>query len=245
MFIWGVPGCGKTHLANTAPGKRLFINFDPDGTASLPFSDDTLVQDWSLEAARFVDEVKTTNPFDIEGTLRAHPDIATIVVDSVTAFVTRTLEYSHGHGKAPGSVFENPGQAGYGFRNRFALGLVKSVLQVTGKHNKHCIFTGHEDVGKTDSDGNVRAVTVLLGGSLPREVPLQLSEVWRMQDKGNQRVVQIRNVGIYEPMKSRMLDNTKGFEFVASDKANPNKVLLADLFQRWQANNYNKLELPV
>ena len=38
MMLWGSAGCGKTTFANTAPGKRLYINFDPDGTSSLAVS---------------------------------------------------------------------------------------------------------------------------------------------------------------------------------------------------------------
>lgn len=245
MLLWGTPGCGKTYFANTAPGKRLFINFDPDGTSGLPASDDTLVADWSMEPDRLVDEAKSTNPFNLEGIFKEHPDIATVIVDSVTAFVTRATAYSQGHKNAPGSVFENPGPSGYGFRNRFALGLCKSVLQCTGKHSKHVIFCCHEDVGKTNSEGSVVAVTILLGGSLPREVPLQISEVWRIADRSIERAAQIRNVGVFEPMKTRMFNNTKGHEFVISSRAQPDKIKLADLFQKWQENGYNKLELPV
>lgn len=244
MLLWGTPGCGKTWFANTAPGKRLFLNFDPDGTQSLPFSEDTLVQDWSSEPDRCIEEVKSVNPFDLEGTFKAHPDISTVIVDSVTAFTTRAVAHSLGHKSAPGSVFENPGPAGYGFRNRFSLGLCKSVLQVTGKHNKHVIFICHEDVGSKDKEGTIVHVTLLLGGTLPREVPLQISEVWRMQDKTLSRIVQVRNTGVYEPMKTRMFDNTQGAEFTISTKAEPAKIKLADLFEKWREAGYNKLDLP-
>ena len=35
LLLWGQPGVGKTTLAATAPGKKLWVNFDPDGTDSV------------------------------------------------------------------------------------------------------------------------------------------------------------------------------------------------------------------
>lgn len=244
MFLWGTAGCGKTHFANTAPGKRLFLNFDNDGPASLEKSDDTLIKDYTTEHDSCVNQVKEADPFGIEREFKSHPDISTVIVDSVTAFVSRAVAYSAGHKYAPGSVFENPGPSGYGFRNRFTLGLCKSVLLATAKHDKHVIFIGHEDTPTLGAEGAVNEITVLLGGSLKQEVPSQISEVWHMQERNLVRYVQVRQFGLYKPMKTRMFDAQKGFEFEASNKDNPAKVLLADLFKRWKDNEYNKLELP-
>ena len=35
MILWGDAGCGKTTLAATAPGRKLFIALDPDGDMSI------------------------------------------------------------------------------------------------------------------------------------------------------------------------------------------------------------------
>lgn len=244
MFLWGPAGCGKTHFANTAPGKRLWLNFDPDGLASLDVTEDVLVKDYTTEHDSCVNQVKEPDPFGIEREIKANPDIATVVVDSVTSFVSRAVAYSAGHRYAPGSVFENPGPSGYGFRNRFTLGLCKSVLLATAKHDKHVIFIGHEDSPTLGSEGAIQEITVLLGGSLKQEVPSQISEVWHMQERNLTRYVQVRQVGLFRPMKTRMFDASKSSEFVASDPKNPSKESLAVLFQRWKENNYNKLELP-
>lgn len=244
MFLWGPAGCGKTHFANTAPGKRLWLNFDPDGTASLPVTEDVLVKDYTTDTDNCVNQVKEADPFGIGREIKEHPDISTIVVDSVTSFVGRAVAYSAGHKYAPGSVFENPGPSGYGFRNRFTLGLCKSVLLATAKYDKHVIFIGHEDSPTLGSEGAIQEITVLLGGSLKQEVPSQISEVWHMQERNMTRYVQVRQVGLYKPMKTRMFDASKSSEFTASTPANSSLVNLADLFQRWKDNNYNKLELP-
>lgn len=242
MLLWGSAGCGKTHFANTAPGKRLWINFDPDGTASLPPSDDTLLLDYANEPDRVVEEVKSINPFDLDGAFKAHPEIETVVVDSVTAFSSRSVAYSVG--RAPGAAFENPGIAGYGFRNRFTLALAKSVLLATGKHNKHVIFICHEDVPSKNKDGDVINITILLGGSLVEEVPLQISEVWHMKDFGDERRITVRNAGLMKPMKTRMFDTNTGIGFAASNKVNPSKVQLSTIFNEWRDKGYQKISLP-
>jgi len=245
MLLWGPAGCGKTHFANTATGKRLWLNFDPDGTASLPVSPDTLILDYAQEPDSCVSQVQSMiNPFGLDSALKADPTIETVVVDSVTAFVTKALAFSVGHKSAPGAVFENPGPAGYGFRNRHALGLCKSVLQVTARHTKNVIFICHEDVPMLNSEGAVMAITLLLGGSLREEVPIHISEVWHMMDRISARVVQVRSAGLYKPMKSRMFDTTRGYEFDISTAANPSKVLLSTLFDQWKAAKYDKIQLP-
>jgi hypothetical protein len=245
LLLWGTAGCGKTHLANTAPGKRLFLNFDPDGTAALPNSDDTLLLDYSHEPDSCVSQAFSVNPYDIDGILKKDASISTVVVDSVTAFTTKAVAYSVGNRNAPGAVHENPGPAGYGFRNRHALGLCRNLLLVTGRHGRNIVFICHEDTPDKDKDGNVIAITILLGGSLPTEVPIQISEVWHMQDRFTSRVVQVRNVGVHRPMKSRMFDTSNGYEFEVSNKTNQNKVRLDTLFTQWRDAKYEKIKLPI
>lgn len=243
MFLWGLPGCGKTHFAGTAPGKRLWINFDPEGTASLPTSEDTLLMDFANEPPEsYMKQVQSLNPFDLEGIFKQHPDIQTVVVDSITRFVQNAVTYSIG--RAPGSTFENPGKAGYGYRSRFTMGLVHSLLYVTGKHDKHMIFIGHEGPPLTNEAGVIQAITIMLGGQMDVGVPMQISEVWHMQERNLTRYVQVRQVGLHKPMKTRMFDASKSSEFTASDAKNPSIVNLAALFQQWKDGNYNKLELP-
>lgn len=245
MLLWGPAGCGKTHFANTAPGKRVWLNFDPEGTASLPASDETLLLDYANEPDSCVTQAFSgVNPFNLDSILKADESIRTVVVDSVTAFSTKAVAYSIGHKSAPGAVNENPGPSGYGFRNRHALALCKNLLLVTGRHQRHCIFICHEDAPDKNEKGEVLAITILLGGTLPVEVPLQISEVWNMQDLTNKRIVQVRQVGIRKPMKSRMFNTNDRFEMEVSNKANPSRVKLADLFEQWRAKGYDKIELP-
>lgn len=245
MMLWGPAGCGKTHFAGSAPGKRLWLNFDPDGTASLPKSDDTLLLDYATEPDSCVTQAFSgSNPFNMDQILRSREDISTVVVDSVTAFTTKALAYSVGHKSAPGAVSENPGPSGYGFRNRHSLALCKNLLLVTGRHNRHVIFIGHEDAPDKNTEGAVVNITLLLGGTLPVEVPIQISEVWHMVDKTTSRVVQMRQMGVTKPMKSRMFDTTNKTEMEVSNKSSVDKVSLADLFEKWRASGYEKMQVP-
>lgn len=243
MVLWGPAGCGKTTLAGTAPGKILVINLDPDGYQSLPKTDDILLFDLSTEPNSYVvEQAKTTDPFGIQKILQDDPEIRSVVVDSITKFADRAT--INAIGKAPGSTFENPGPSAYGYRNRYTLQLVSNLLLATGKYNRHIIFVCHEDVPKVNEKGEIQSITILLGGSLPVEVPLQLSEVWCMRDNGTERSVIVREVGFRKPMKTRMFDTASGIEFVISTKATPQKVRLDKLFDEWRANKYNKINLP-
>ena len=243
MLLWGDPGCGKTHFANTAPGKRLLLNFDPDGYASLDPTADTVVLDLSRESrASICEPAKSPDPYGIQLILDKDPSIKTVIVDSMTAFGTTATQYSVG--KAPGATFDNPGPSGYGFRNRYVLGLVNNLLFITGRNNKHVIFICHEDVPKTDDKGNPVSITILLGGSLPKEVPSQISEVWHMSDVNQTRSVLVRKVGIRGPMKTRMFEASDKVDFICSTPAQRDKVRLDTLFDAWEKGGYAKIPLP-
>lgn len=243
MVLWGEAGCGKTFFAATAPGKILLINIDPDGYQSLPKDDRIMLLDISNEPNSYVvEQAKTSDPFGIKTILKENPDISTVVVDSVTKFADRATQ--HAIGKAPGSTFENPGPSAYGYRNRFTLQLVSNILIATGSLTKHVIFICHEDVPKLDDKGAVVSITLLLGGSLPQEVPLQISEVWHMRDTGTERRITVRSAGLRKPMKTRMFSTANGIEFTSSTKAAPSRVRLDTLIEQWYAKKLEQLPLP-
>lgn len=246
MLLWGPSGCGKTILAATAPSKRLILLFDPEGDKSIKRdTTNNLVMDLSNQPSGIVEDAKLTNPFGVGDLLNTHQDIQTVIVDSVTAFASQAVAYSAGHKSAPGAVFENPSMSGYGFRNRFTLGLAKNLLTVTGKYNRNIIFICHEDVPKLNDKGEIVSITILLGGSLPEEVPLQISEVWNLRDAGKKRYVTVRSAGYRKPMKSRMFDTRNQIEFESTyDSITDQGIKLEHLFDKWKQNNFNKINLP-
>lgn len=245
MLLWGSAGCGKTTLAATAPGKKLWINFDPDGTASLGSRDDVLLVDLSGARSDVVTNVKNEDPFSISAFLKQYPDVSTVVIDSVTSFAQAAVTHSYTGGRAPGASFENPGRAGYGQRNRFSLGLVKNVLRATHSVGRHIIFICHEDVPQRDKEGNVLYTSILLGGSLSEEVPLQISEVWHMRDFGKERRITVRSSTFYKPMKTRMFDTSNTTEFSLRYDGNLRRGDgIAEWYAAWQKNGYNKIPMP-
>lgn len=259
MLIWGQPGCGKTTLAATAPGKKLWINFDPDGPVSITglkaqhegtdsaLCHDILVLDLSGEPNRIVDGFKREDHLKL-GNLLANDDIGvdTVVVDSLTRVSQMALEHSLASGSHGKATIERPGVSVYGARNALTYRLVVDILQVTKKHNKNVIFITHEAAPEKNDDGVLIAVTMALGGQLPNLSSSQLSEVWFMSDTGKDRRIAVRPVRGYKPMKTRMFSITQGVEFKWDydiDKPNVN-MEIATWWRSYTDGKGKKLELP-
>ena len=94
MVIWGPSGCGKTTIAATAPRPILWVNFDPDGTSSLMDQDDIYIADFSMENPSKVATFKHDNAGGIKQVLDDHPEIQTVVFDSITSFNEMALKFA-------------------------------------------------------------------------------------------------------------------------------------------------------
>ncbi len=244
-LFWGTAGSGKTTLASTSRGHKLWINFDADGLSSLKGAEDITVLDLSDKAPDVVLQFKQNDPLNLSAALKQNPYIKCVVVDSVTAFAQQAIAHGYTSKAAPGATFENPGPAGYGIRNRFSLALVKNVLRATALCNVDVIFICHEDVPVRDKEGNVIGYTLLLGGSLPEEVPLQISEVWHVADVQIKRRITIRSTQMRKPMKTRMFRTDGPIEFDWKYNANTGEgPSLRDWQADWEKNNYSKIPVP-
>jgi len=250
LFLWGPSGAGKTTLASTAPGKKLWILFDPDGAASLIGRDDILVLDLSGERHGIVSRFNDDDPFRLTAFLKEHPDIETIVFDSATAFAQLSLEHAVSEIKKRFPTtqvsLEDPAPKGYGHRNTLVLRAITSLMRLTKLHNLHYIIITHEDTATTDEKGNVLFITMALGGKIPNNVGLQLSEIWWMNsnDKG-QRMIAVRPCRTRKPMKSRMFDQTGAPEFVWHYNANEWKGDgIKEWFEAWKERGGKKLSIP-
>lgn len=241
LLLWGPSGCGKTTLAATLPGKKLLLNFDPDGPSSISNFDDVDVADLSESPHTVADQAKrSSDPFGLK---RAIDDYDSIIVDSMTNFTHMSL--MQGISGVKGATIERPSPGAYQVRNALALQLTKNVLRLTGKHNKHCCIICHEAAPVTNDEGMVLFITLMLGGQLPEQTGVDFSETWYMNDTGKVRRIAVRPVRQRKPMKTRMFSIKEEVEFVWEYDAEARSGDgIAEWYAAWKENGYKKVPLP-
>jgi len=239
-LFWGDAGCGKTTLAATAPGRKLLLNFDPDGPASIASRDDVDVADFSDSPHNIVEQFKKDNILGLEPAIEQYD---TIIVDSLTNATFMCLQ--QGISTTKGAKIERPSPGSYMARNALTVQLVKRMLRLTAKHGKHCIFIAHEATPTQSDDGVILFITIMLGGQLPNDAPKDLSEVWAITDTGRQRRIAIRPVRLRKPCKTRMFTTTGAAEFEWKfDPETWEGHKIEDWWQEWLEGGKEKLSLP-
>ena len=256
LLLWGMSGVGKTTFACTLPGRKLIINLDPDGPVSVSHRGDVDIVDLSsLSTDDVLAKLKTANnPLNLDGVLR-EGTYQSVILDSATSLSQRALEDAvrQGLGASKKASFtpsmEAPGLAAYGGRNAILLTCIKGLLRVTGRYNVHVCIISHEDEPKTNEQGEILYITMMLGGKLVQSTSLHLSEVWWMQDdKAGGHRVAIRPCRQRKPMKTRMFDASSEPEFPLDYdpfrwqdiSQNP----LALWWSLWEKGDGSKLHLP-
>lgn len=235
LLLWGASGTGKTTLACTAPGKKLLILFDPDGDASIAERDDVDVVDMSQARNSIVDQFKQSGVMGIDKIIDQYD---TVIIDSLTN--AQHMSVMHAVTVVKGASIERPSLQGYGHRNALITQLVKNLLRLTAKHNKHVVFIAHEASPQINDSGVVTAITIALGGQLVTAAPVDFSEVWCLQDTGKTRRILIRPVRNYKPCKTRMFVTTGSPEFTWDHTGSE----VADWFSAWKDAGYKKQPLP-
>jgi hypothetical protein len=263
-LIWGQAGCGKTTLAATAPGKKLWINFDPDGPSSVTglstlhagkdtaLSHEIYVHDLSGEHHKITEQFKKDDHLGLGKLLSDETNgIETVVVDSVTRFAQLALENvvhrDIGKGGSWSPSIETPGQTAYGARNILTYRMFTDIFTITKRHNKNVIFITHEAAPHTNDKGETLFITMALGGQLPILGSAQLSEVWHVTDTPQGRKIAVKPCRGFKPMKTRMFTATTAEpEFVWNyDIMKPNtKMEIATWWKDWNDNGGQKISLP-
>ena len=248
-LIWGSSGSGKTTLAATAPGKKLWINFDPDGTDAIAYRDDIHVMDFANEPNRSVEKFKEDDPLRLVQFLTDNRDIETVVFDSLTSFGDKALQHgvlkANTTKKGKYATLEDPGYSGYGNKNTWTRLCVKNLLKSTGQVGRNIIFIAHEDKPLTNANGEVLYISIMLGSSLNEQIPIDLSEIWHLEDTGRIRRIAMRNCRNWKPLKSRMFITSGEPEFEWNYNSDTDEGEgIEDWYKRWIKNDGKKISLP-
>lgn len=245
MLLWGDSGSGKTTLAATAPGRKLFVLLDPGGDLSLTGRDDVLVLNLCTQPpAALMAQFRVADPYGIGRVLKEHPDIRTVVVDSMTTLAYTALREAVVRAGGARISMEQPGMNGYQWRNASVLRATVALMDLCAAHKCHLILTTHEGSADYDSEGNMTSVTMALSSGTANAVGLRFSEVWHLSDTGTERRIAIRPCRLRKPMKSRLFQSDKP-EFVWHyDPDTDTGEGIADWYHAWQAGNGKKLPLP-
>lgn len=235
LLLWGASGTGKTTLACTAPGRKLLVLFDPDGDASIAERDDVDVVDMTQARNNIVEQFKHEG---VMGISKVIDDYDTIIIDSLTN--AQHMSVMHAVTVVKGATVERPSLQGYGHRNALITQLVKNLLRLTAKHNKHVVFIAHEASPQTSDEGVVLAITIALGGQLVTAAPVDFSEVWCLQDTGKTRRIMIRPARSFKPCKTRMFVTDGAPEFTWSYA--PDNI--EQWYNSWRDSGYKKQPLP-
>lgn len=250
-LLWAPAGSGKTTLAMTMPGRKALINFDPDGPASIPLSvltaeNDSKVFDLSSQPDSFFARMKDADMLGLEKVI---DQFDSIIVDSLTTLTERALARGVTLNATAKATLERPTPSAYMVRNNLTINFIRSILQITGKHNKHVLFIAHEGAPLSNDDGAHIGYTMSLGGQLPNQAALRINEVWYMfENSKNEKLLLVRKARLREPVKSRMFDTTTSAEF--QWRFNPTKwddkqnMRIDRWYQHWVDGGYNKIPQP-
>ena len=261
MLMWGQAGTGKTTWAATAPGDKLWLSFGDNEHASVSHRSDVYVMDLSaIPADQVFLHGISNNPFGLDNELAERKGIKTVVCDSLTAIQYLGLQkaVTDRLGASPSFVpsMQAPGRAAYGGRNANLIGIMKSLLYVTGKHKVHIVFTAHENdpITRVDNKGveSVESIGMSLGGQLVNNVSAQISEIWNFrQEAGGKRnrIVTTRISGMRKPMKTRMFSQKGESSFTVTydpDKPGtaPGQLTIAGFWEQWLRNGMQKIGVP-
>lgn len=247
-MIWGPSGVGKTSYLCTAPGRKLIVNFDPQGTTAVAHRTDVDVLDYSADNASAIEELRTDDAGGLGKYLDTHPETQTVIIDSLTTLTQMAMYRAIEIGGVRNMTLETPGLQGYGRRNIIMLDVFRRIMSCVLKRKRHFFATAHENDPERDKEGVILYISIMLGGQLTNHMGLRISECWYMSEKDKVRKIAIRPCRMHRPMKSRMFDMNGEPEFVLKydqhkpDEESPHTI--AKFYEQWRDSGGKKLQVP-
>lgn len=246
-IVWSDPKVGKTTWLMSLPGRKLLLNYDPDGFLSVAHRDDVDVIDFSImppqDAAR--------ESAKVAGYIIENKDkYGSIVVDSLTTMTDMALYDAlyRGVGKSPKftPTLDTPGLTGYGGRNNVVNDVCAKILRASAICQMHCFFTAHMDDPQYDAEGkHIVEQTIMLSGKIKQKVAITVSEIYHLSQGGSTKKVHLAPYGVKKPMGSRIFDTTIIKEFdLKYDISKPDEdqsCSLTSIINQWKAGDYKKL----
>lgn len=258
ILLWGPANVGKTTLAATAPGNKLWLSFgDNEHVPVMHRSDVEFVNLSDMPYDDLFKQAQSDNPFGLDKYLAENEDVHSLVVDSVTAVEYKALQKSVGERVGASRNFtptmEAPGISAYGGRNAILLQTLTGLLRVTAKHNVHIICTAHEaDATMVEGSDTIDYYAIQLGGRLVNGMTWRFSEIWHMFQETSgmrERGLLIRNgARKRKPMKTRMFDmrvNDTIWLNYDPDKPDKGQTTIASFYEAWADNGYRRIPVPV
>lgn len=255
VLLWGPPKAGKTEFAATAPKDKLYINVDPGGFETVRARSDCHLLDvsgWGNE--EFFKYMESDNPLGLDQFLPHHPEVGTLVVDSTTSIYDRCTEQAVFVDRAGLSTkftptIAEPGLSAYGARTTHLARIIRGFTRLAKRHNRHLIFTAHEDVPDKDKKGNIISIGIMLSARAINNSSTQVSDIWHLRNIDSTRVLSFAPRAKREPMGSRVFYTTRGEDHVnlTYDPREPlegQAHTISNWYSQWVDGGYKKMPVP-
>lgn len=247
-IIWGDAKSGKTTYACSLPGRKLLINFDPDGFSSIAYRDDVDVLDLSTMAAT---EAMISAKKAAQYIIESAGDYESVIVDSLTTLTELALHdaVAKGIGKGKGGFFptiDEPGLASYGARNNGVNDVVSKILRATGQQKLNCFFIAHADDPEFTQDGKtIVQQTIMLSAKIRNMAGLKVSEIYHINIDGGRRTLYVAPFGVKKPMGSRIFDTEKfkkfSLDYDINEPDEEQPCSLQSIIKNWKDGGFKKL----
>ena len=234
----------------SAPGRKLFINVDPDGYQSIASREDYGLLDMAaLEPGEMVRYGVNKLGSQIMSSDFGPGD--TVIFDSISSFNQNCLLDAIQQGIGGSTKFkpslETPGLAAYGARTQNTTAAVSAVLRASARKGMHCFFTAHLDEPTTNNEGQYLYETLSLSNKTINNVSLAISEIWYMSEHNKERKLAIRACRGKQPMGTRLFVTDKEAEFTVKynpEKDNTQPHSIQTWFNAWVEGGTTQLKLP-